>query len=83
MERDSARKQNVFQGECHLSSLTPRQLEVLRHLAEGHSVKDVAKRMLVSVKSVDNHKYRIMRKLRIRDRVELARFAIREGLTPL
>ena len=36
--------------------------------------------MLLSVKSIDNHKYRIMQKLGIRDRVELARYAIREGL---
>ena len=61
--------------------LTARQVEVLRHLAQGQSVKEVAKLMHLSQKSVDSHKYRIMHKLAIHDRVELARYAIREGLT--
>lgn len=63
-----------------LQSLTPRQLEVLRHLARGDSVKEVARKMFLSSKSIDSHKYRIMQRLGVRDRVHLARFAIREGL---
>lgn len=63
-----------------LSSLTERQQEVLKYLALGLSVKDVARRMYLSAKSIDSHKYRIMTKLRINDRVKLARYAIREGL---
>jgi len=69
-----------MRGENGLSSLTNRQLEVLRHLAVGQSVKEVARQMHLSEKSIDSHKYRIMNKLGIHDRVELARFAIREGL---
>jgi len=64
-----------------LLSLTERQLEILKYLAQGDSVKDVAKYLHISEKSVDSHKYRIMQKLDIHDRVHLARFAIREGLT--
>jgi DNA-binding NarL/FixJ family response regulator len=63
-----------------LAELTNRQLEVLRHLARGRSVKQVAKCMHLSEKSIDSHKYRIMHKLGIHDRVELACYAIREGL---
>lgn len=80
LESDPDRKTIVFRSEGHLSSLTRRQLEVLRHLAKGLSVKDVAEQMLISSKSVDSHKYRIMHKLDIHDRVSLARYAIREGL---
>jgi len=69
-----------MRGENGLSSLTNRQLEVLRHLAVGQSVREVARQMHLSEKSIDSHKYRIMNKLGIHDRVELARFAIREGL---
>lgn len=69
-----------MRGETGLSSLTNRQLEVLRHLALGQSVKEVARQLHLSEKSIDSHKYRIMNKLGIHDRVELARFAIREGL---
>lgn len=65
---------------AELTLLTSRQLEVLRHLARGDSVKEIARQMHLSQKSVDSHKYRIMSKLGIHDRVELARFAIREGL---
>jgi DNA-binding NarL/FixJ family response regulator len=64
-----------------LTSLTSRQIEVLRHLARGKSVKEVARSMHLSEKSIDSHKYRIMHKLGIHDRVELARYSIREGLT--
>ncbi|MCA8986112.1 MAG: response regulator transcription factor [Planctomycetaceae bacterium] len=60
--------------------LTPRQQEVLCYLAEGRSVKEVAAIMNLSPKSVDSHKYRIMRRLQINDRVLLTRYAIREGL---
>lgn len=63
-----------------LSSLTARQIEVLRNLANGASVKEVAAKMNLSEKSVDSHKYRIMRRLGIHDRVKLALFAVREGL---
>jgi len=77
---DPALRRYVSQNESDLSTLTARQLEVLRHLARGESVKDIAKQMYLSQKSVDSHKYRIMNKLGIHDRVELARFAIREGL---
>lgn len=62
------------------ADLTARQLEVLRHLARGSSVKEVAKLMHLSQKSVDSHKYRIMNKLGIHDRVDLTRFAIREQI---
>ncbi len=63
-----------------LKSLTSRQLQVLRYLACGDSVKEVARKLHLSPKSIDNHKYRIMNKVGVRDRVQLARFAIREGL---
>jgi len=66
--------------ESRLAQLSDRQIEVLRNLACGMSVKDVALKMHISVKSVDSHKYRIMQALSIHDRVDLSRYAIREGL---
>lgn len=77
---DESQQRFVARYETDLAALTPRQVEVLRHLACGQSVKEIAKIMHLSQKSVDSHKYRIMNKLGIHDRVELARFAIREGL---
>jgi DNA-binding NarL/FixJ family response regulator len=60
--------------------LTDRQLEILRHLARGDSVKAVARKLFLSPKSVDNQKFRIMSKIGVRDKVSLALFAVREGL---
>ena len=77
---DPVTGQMKTQCESRLATLSDRQIEVLRNLAIGLSVKDVAKKMHISVKSVDSHKYRIMQALEIHDRVDLARYAIREGL---
>lgn len=68
------------EGKTRASTLTARELEVLRYIARGLSKKDIASIMHLSVKTVDNHSTSLMSKLNIHDRVELARYAIREGL---
>jgi DNA-binding NarL/FixJ family response regulator len=62
------------------SELSSQQISILRHLATGLSVKEVAKEMGLSEKAVESQKYRLMLKLVIHDRVELTKFAIREGI---
>lgn len=64
-----------------LHRLTPRELQVLRMIGKGMSRIEIARDMHRSPKTIDNHRSAIMAKLEIRDRVELARYAIREGLT--
>ncbi|MCA8991694.1 MAG: response regulator transcription factor [Planctomycetaceae bacterium] len=81
LEFDSTQQEFQVKSTTYLSGLTSRQLEVLRHLVRGESVKEVAKAMMLSERAIESHKYRIMQKLGIHDRVELTRFAIREGLT--
>jgi DNA-binding NarL/FixJ family response regulator len=61
------------------ATLTPREKEVLRYVAQGLEKKDIAKLMNLSAKTVDHHITRVMDKLDIHNRVELARFAFREG----
>jgi DNA-binding NarL/FixJ family response regulator len=63
------------------STLTGREVEILRYIARGLSKKEIANTMHLSVKTVDRHVANLMNKLLIHDRVELTRFAIREGLT--
>ncbi|MBI1189554.1 MAG: response regulator [Tepidisphaera sp.] len=63
-----------------LGLLTAREFEVLRYIAKGMSKKEIAATMHLSVKTVENHASSVMSRLEIHDRVELARFAIREGL---
>lgn len=60
--------------------LTPRQREVLLHIAQGHSTKEIAHRLLVSVKTVETHRMQLMERLGINDIPGLVRYAIREGL---
>lgn len=67
-------------GRTKVSLLTNRELEVLRYIARGLPKKEIAATMQLSVKTVENHCNNLMNKLDIHDRVELTRFAIREGL---
>ncbi len=60
--------------------LSDRELEVLRYVGRGFAKKQIAEMMSISVKTVDKHVTTVMDKLDIHDRVELARYAIREGL---
>ncbi|HEU4976937.1 MAG TPA: response regulator transcription factor [Baekduia sp.] len=60
--------------------LTPRELEVLKLVAEGHTSDEIAELLVISRKTVDRHRANILEKLRMRDRVDLTRYAIRRGL---
>lgn len=77
---DPHSEQYVLAGGGPLTSLTKQQLEILQLLACGDSLKMVASKLKLSKKSIDGHKYRMMRKLNVKDRVLLSRLAIREGL---
>jgi DNA-binding NarL/FixJ family response regulator len=61
-------------------ALTPRELEVLKLIAEAHSSKEIAQMLVISIKTVERHRANILDKLGMRDRVELTRYAIRRGL---
>ncbi|MEM1422797.1 MAG: response regulator transcription factor [Planctomycetota bacterium] len=66
-----------------LSTLSPRELEVLEHIASGMTKKEIAAMLFLSVKTIDNHTTNLMGKLDIHDRVGLTKYAIREGfVTP-
>jgi DNA-binding NarL/FixJ family response regulator len=62
-----------------LEPLTPRELEILKLIAEAHSTKEIADILVISPKTVERHRANILGKLGMRDRVELARYAIRRG----
>jgi DNA-binding NarL/FixJ family response regulator len=66
--------------KSRLSSVSPRERELLRLLAKGLSLKEAASVLGISYKTADKQKASLMTKLDIHDRVQLARFAIREGL---
>ncbi len=66
-----------------LEKLTPRQIEVLRMVSEGHRTREIAARLSLSVKTVESHRGEIMKRLEIHDVVGLVRYAMRVGLVPL
>jgi DNA-binding NarL/FixJ family response regulator len=63
-----------------LDVLTPRELQVLKLIAEAHTSKEIAQELVISVKTVERHRQNILDKLGMSDRVELTRYAIRRGL---
>ena len=60
--------------------LTPRELQVLKLIAEAHTSKEIAAELVISIKTVERHRQNILDKLGMSDRVELTRYAIRRGL---
>lgn len=63
-----------------LQDLTPRQREVLQLVAEGHSTKEIASKLNLSIKTVETHRGELMNRLDIHDVAGLVRYAIRTGL---
>lgn len=62
-----------------LASLSPREVEILRLIGKGLSRTQIARELSRSAKTIDGHQERMMKKLKLPSRVELVRFAIREG----
>lgn len=60
--------------------LTPRELEVVKLIAEGYTSKEISETLVISEKTVERHRANILEKLGMRDRTELTRYAIRRGL---
>jgi two-component system, NarL family, response regulator NreC len=65
------------------SRLTRRELEVLKFLAEGNSVKDIANALNLSVKTIEAHKFNLMRKLDIHNKAQLVQYAIQKKIIQL
>jgi DNA-binding NarL/FixJ family response regulator len=66
--------------QSSLQRLSPRQREVLQLVAEGHSSKEIAATLDISVKTAESHRGELMKSLNIHDIASLTRYAIREGL---
>ena len=60
--------------------LSDREREILKLLAEGHTTREIADMLVISVKTVDGHKTNLMSKLDIHNRIDLVKFALRRGI---
>ncbi len=74
---------NSGHEEATLDSLSPRERQVLQQIAEGCSSKDIGKKLSLSVKTIETHRARLMRKLDLHSIAALTKFALREGITQL
>lgn len=70
-------------ADGELDQLTPREREVLRHIARGYMYKEVAQRLGISVKTVEAHVSAVLRKLQLSSRHELSRWAVERRLVSL
>ncbi|GAA4611160.1 response regulator [Saccharopolyspora hordei] len=67
-------------SETQAPQLTERETEVLRLVAKGMTARQIAKKLVISHRTVENHVQSTLRKLQLHNRVELARYAIEHGL---
>lgn len=63
--------------------LSPRETEILRLIALGHTSAEIARTLHISIRTVEAHRYRIHRKLGLKTRAELVQYALRRGLLQL
>jgi len=79
MDRFKRTNQNAMNSD----SLTEREREILKLVAEGYTCREIAKPLFISVKTVETHKANIMEKLNLHRRAELVNYAIRKGILQL
>jgi DNA-binding NarL/FixJ family response regulator len=70
----------LARGEEPEDPLTPREVQVLKLIAEANTTEEIARILVISPRTVERHRENILGKLGMRNRVELTRFAIRRGL---
>lgn len=80
---ENYRKMLAAQGAPPKPALSEREVDVLRLLAEGLRLKEIANRLNISAKTVESHRANLLKKLRCESTVALARYAIQEGISPL
>jgi DNA-binding NarL/FixJ family response regulator len=79
VERAARGKANETSSERPAPTVSDREKQVLRMMAIGHSNKEIAQDLVISVRTVEVHKANAMRKLKLRGRIDVVRFAILHG----
>ncbi|QTA80035.1 Two component system response regulator, LuxR domains-containing [Desulfonema limicola] len=67
-------------GKSPLDSLSTRELQVLKRLAQGHTNREIAESYHISIKTVDTYRFRLLKKLNLRNNADLSRFAIQNNI---
>ena len=71
----------VVQVDAELGQLTPREREVLQHLARGYTYAEIGETLVIAVKTVETHASNVLRKLQLSNRHELSRWAAERNIT--
>lgn len=83
LEEFARRANPGHQSQRRISQLSHREKEILQLISEGHSTKEIATKINVSVKTVETHRQHIMQKVGVHNVAALTKYAVREGLTSL
>ncbi len=71
----------VMQVDSELGQLTPREREVMQHLARGYTYAEIGETLVISIKTVETHASNVLRKLQLTSRNDLARWAAERNIT--
>ncbi len=75
-------KKSTGRGKGSVHPLTPRQREILKLVSQGLTNREVAERLDISVRTVEVHRFNLMRRLKVRNVAQLLRQALILGLLP-
>lgn len=78
---EAALKKGLFENRLIAKPLTKAETQILRQIAEGKTNKEIAFKMCRSIRTIENHRYRLMRKLNAQSTADLTKKAINMGLT--
>ena len=78
-----AQGNDVAEKEKRQQNLSPRELEVLKHFAEGMSNREIADKLFISIRTVETHKNNIMKKINLKTTVDLVKFALKNNIIEL
>ncbi len=76
-------RQQIEEGEEPYDRLTAREREILKLIAEGHTSREIADGLFISLKTVLGHRTKLMEKLDLHNRTELIKYAMRKGLVSI
>lgn len=82
-EELSALEDRMKEGRAEYERITTREREILKHICDGRTSKQIGQLLGISSKTVDNHKANIMAKLGLHTRAELVKYALRKGISDL
>jgi DNA-binding NarL/FixJ family response regulator len=80
--RTIRKARSIVSPDKRSDGLTPRQKEILKLVSQGNTNRDIARRLEISVRTVEVHRFNLMRRLKVRNVAQLLRQALQQGFLP-